>query len=84
VFIYDKGGSLCRYSGVDKTSADCGTGAPKITEYKNLCDLTDWIHFLCQRAVFWIIVMRAGSKCSLLQGTSITDVTELPRGGGGL
>jgi len=35
----------------------------------------------CVKAVFWVIVMRAGSKCSLLHGTSITGVTDLPRGG---
>ena len=64
---------MCRYSGVDKTSADCGTGASQTYRIqKNLCVLADWIPFLCQKAVFWIIVMRAGSRldCMWFRGLS--------------
>ena len=33
--------------------------APKRTEYQNLLwILMDWIPFFCQKAVFWIAVMR--------------------------
>ena len=60
----------------------CGTGATKPTEYQNLFLLLDWIPFLCQKAVVWITVITAGSKCSLLLGTLITGVTEGVGGGG--